>query len=563
MEPVSKREILVSDDKEKKHTHLEHHTVSISIAVFSVVSVTIGAGMVAVPKSSYESGIPWAIGYYLFNYVIWIYSIHLFIRAAEASGKYSIPSLGYECFGRWSLYFVNILQFIGFGFLPIAYYIIFAGLLSSLLKMIPAVEKGGFWEFLGSQWFSVLVLAVLIFPLIIKKKIQELKIAGMLLFTGVVLFIILMFVLRILSGSRLPYHNHEDREFYKLEFGKEFLSSLSTALVAYGFQSAFFPIYNSLKVKSYYNGMKFTFLGITFWFIIYMMVMFVSVYSFGIHIKGDVLNNVEEVEEWESYVLRGIFLLVMSTHTPFIFFIGKESLLALFGLVYRRCKKYMKKKRRAKRRAKREARKAAKLNGLKTEEVKGPNKSVIRPMQINSFERTFSVSSDGSDTESSDSESDYGEQSDTEIVIMNSVDKNMSSAIGYSTQVVEDDKEEGEFDSDEDDANKPIGAEDILPGWMYYSVTLSLYAFVVFSSWIIEDVEFVIKFIGSMANATLNITLPGIFYFIIMRRNKANPTPTWKLILALALSVYGLVMGIGLTGVNIWTTISPLKEMEE
>lgn len=142
--------------------------------------------------------------------------------------------------------------------------------MSSLIRMIPFVQNDSGFSFLGSQWFSVLVLAVLIFPLIIKKKIQELKIAGMLLFSGVVLFIILMFVLRILNGDSLPYHREESAAFYRFTFDKAFLSSLSTALVAYGFQSAFFPIYNSLEKKSYYNGMKFTFIGITFCFVIYM-----------------------------------------------------------------------------------------------------------------------------------------------------------------------------------------------------------------------------------------------------------------------------------------------------
>jgi hypothetical protein len=32
--------------------------------------------------------------------------------------------------------------------------------------------------------------------------------------------------------------------------------------------------------------------------------MFVSLYSFGIDISGDVLENVEEVKAWESYILR-------------------------------------------------------------------------------------------------------------------------------------------------------------------------------------------------------------------------------------------------------------------
>jgi amino acid permease len=73
----------VNSNKEMRATHVEGHTISMPIAVFSVVSVTIGAGMVAVPKSSFEAGIPWAIGYYLFNYVLCIYSIHLLIRTAE------------------------------------------------------------------------------------------------------------------------------------------------------------------------------------------------------------------------------------------------------------------------------------------------------------------------------------------------------------------------------------------------------------------------------------------------------------------------------------------------
>lgn len=428
--------------------------------------------------------------------------------------------------------------------------------------MLPFVKDDNAFSFLGSQWFSVLILAVLIFPLIIKKKIQELKIAGMLLFSGVILFIILMFVLRILSGNRLPYHHEESREFYRFSFDKAFLSSLSTALVAYGFQSAFFPIYNSLETKNYYNGMKFTFLGITFCFIIYMLVMFVSVYSFGIHIHGDVLQNVEEVEEWESYILRAIFLLVMSTHTPFIFFIGKESLLALFGLLYRKYVKSQKRKRRAKRRARRRAKEAKKKRAIQENEKRLPggiNESLIdkkednfkiisTPGLNNSFERNFSISSDGSsDSEGSDVESEYGYQSENEIIIMNSVEQNMTSAIGHKTKIVEDENYEGEgdTDSDEDHKVKPMGAEDILPAWIYYTTTLTLYAGVVFVSCILEDVEIVIKFIGSMANATLNYTFPGLFYFIIMRRNKATHTPWWKLYPALFLAIYGTVIGIG------------------
>jgi len=309
------------------------HKVSVSVAVFTVISVTIGAGMVSVPKAAYESGIPWALAYNIFNLILSVYSIHLFLRSAQVTGHYSMPQLGYECFGHCSLYLVNFIQFLAFGLLPIAYFIVFAKLLKSFFDEIPWVEKHG-QSTIGNQWFSVMILAVLIFPLIIKKKIQELKIAGILLVASVIIFIILMFLMRMINDSDLKRPPISNGDFYFFRFSKPWLSSLSTAFVAFAFQSAFFPIYNSLESKSYQNGIKFTFFGMLFCFVIYTMIIFVSLYSFGVDIQGDVLENVEGVRVWESYVLRAIFLLVMAAHTPFIFFIGKGSVIAIVALLY-------------------------------------------------------------------------------------------------------------------------------------------------------------------------------------------------------------------------------------
>lgn len=155
------------------------------------------------------------------------------------------------------------MQFIGFGLLPIAYFIIFANLARSFFNEIDWVYENASTT-IGSQWLSVLILAVLIFPLIIKKKIQELKVAGMLLFSGVLMFIILMVVLRTFNRRDIGLGPISTSSFYHFRVDKEFLSSLSTAFVAFGFQSAFFPIYNSLEKKSYKQGMKFTVLGIGF-----------------------------------------------------------------------------------------------------------------------------------------------------------------------------------------------------------------------------------------------------------------------------------------------------------
>lgn len=140
--------------------------------------------------------------------------------------------------------------------MPIAYFIIFAGISSSFLQEIPGVKDSG-WHFIGTQWFSVLILAALTFPLIIKKQISELSIAGALLFFGVIIFNILLIVLKFDKNAEITYHAGDDKEFYRFEFNQAFLSSLSTVFVAYGFQSGFFPVYNAIEGKNYKKGMQF------------------------------------------------------------------------------------------------------------------------------------------------------------------------------------------------------------------------------------------------------------------------------------------------------------------
>lgn len=331
---------------------------------------------------------------------------------------------------------------IGFGLLPIAYYIIFANLSRSLLVEIPYVRNHS-QNFIGSQWFSVLILAVLVFPLIIKKKIQELKVAGILLFSGVIVFILLMFILRIFNASDIEdVPPISESVFYKFHFDKAFLSSLSTAFVAYGFQSAFFPIYNSLEKKSYANGMKFTFIGIGFCFVIYMCIMFVSLYTFGIHIKGDVLQNVEEVTAWESYILRAIFLLVMSTHTPFIFFIGKESLLALIALCW------------ANKKTEQDLQDSQYLFEDKDSEPLIPKDPLHKSHYVNAkATRHLNLSN---------------------RIISNSVDYNISLAIPFYSKSVKT------IVIDHAKSVKDVhAAHDMLPNYIYYIVTLGLYAGVV------------------------------------------------------------------------------------
>jgi len=397
---------------------------------------------------------------------------------------------------------VNIIQFIAFGILPIAYFIIFSTILSSFLIDIDGVEDSG-WKFIGDQWFSVIVLALIIFFLIIKKQISELSLIGALLFVGVILFNVLLFVMKIADNDKISYQDGDSYFFFRFRFNRELISSLSTAFVAYGFQSAFFPIYNSLENKSYKQGMKFSFLGMGFCLIIYICITFTGLYAFGIKTQGDVLDNISEVEIWESYVLRSIFLLILITHTPFTFFIGKEAVLCLAVLICQIFKKSS----------------PYDNNQLKNEdETSIDNRELLRNIEVN--------------------QSHINSPMDKEKSLMNKS---------------ENTKEESHLDD-----NAP--AYKLLPNVIYYPATIGLFIFVVGAACVIRDVEQVIKYIGSLGNSILNFVIPGVCYFVISGRHTDENTPKFKRYCALALAIYGGGLALILTGVNIWTTIIPLED---
>lgn len=176
---------------------------------------------------------------------------------------------------------------------------------------------------------------------VLKKKIQELKIASIILVGGVISFIILMIIQKI-DGIEDEYkdfdHDQEGRSGFWIPHPEhsEFWGSIGAAFVAFSYQPAFFPIFKSLKEKNKKNGMKFVVGGMSFCCSVYVCVGLIGIFTFGYKLieHGNVIDLYSFMPTWESYTMRFILLVLFVTHTPFIFFIGKEAMLTIIAQTF-------------------------------------------------------------------------------------------------------------------------------------------------------------------------------------------------------------------------------------
>lgn len=105
----------------------------------------------------------------------------------------SFFEMGYILVGRSSIFIMSFTLFSYCTLLCIAYFFLFGGLVSSMIKLTDINDE----SFIASNQFSVLLLAVLLLPIIFQKEIHELKIVAWFLFAFLLAFLIIMLVLAI------------------------------------------------------------------------------------------------------------------------------------------------------------------------------------------------------------------------------------------------------------------------------------------------------------------------------------------------------------------------------
>jgi amino acid permease len=297
-------------------------------AMLTIVGTIIGGGIVGIPFATLQTGIWLVLVVHALNVMWGIYSVHLLLEAKNISGLASFSELGFYWFGRSSIFIINGLIVLAQVGMPIVYFMIIGDIGNGLLGKIHKIKET-WWS--GKQ-FPILVVAILLFYFAIKKEIQELKSAGFVLLSGVILFIIAMIVLLIMKGTE----NFSFGEISKPKFNVEMLANVPTIFLAYGFQSAFFPAYSSLKNKTDANGMKATVASFSFCAIVYILASIVALLKFGTELEGNVLNNVSHTPGWLPIIIDIVFLCIAMMHIPIVLFVGKEAFLIIIDEIMRK-----------------------------------------------------------------------------------------------------------------------------------------------------------------------------------------------------------------------------------
>jgi len=134
-----------------------------------------------------KGGLGFNLFYYIFNFVTGIFAVYLLLKVKDATGLKSYGDQAFYCFGKSSITIVNVFVFIAFGILPIAYFNIFADLLAGLVKDAFDLDDDNFF---ATKLPWVLFDGICLVYLVLKKQMAELKIASLILFAGVLAFLV-------------------------------------------------------------------------------------------------------------------------------------------------------------------------------------------------------------------------------------------------------------------------------------------------------------------------------------------------------------------------------------
>ena len=222
--------------KSSRFSHIAgDHGLTTFSGALAIISTCVGGGIVSLPLSYYNLGIPVALTLNILVIFSVIYSAKLFLAIKDAcpDKPESLFEIGYMILGRPSIFIQAAILIVNSMGLCMVYFIVFGDTTGQLVASIAGEE----WteNFYTCRWFYDVILCVVLIPIVLKKELAEMAWVGYTLFGCLGIFVLLNFI-ELVFDSRFTRGPLTTEEILAPKIGMSTLSSLSVTLLAYSYQ---------------------------------------------------------------------------------------------------------------------------------------------------------------------------------------------------------------------------------------------------------------------------------------------------------------------------------------
>jgi amino acid permease len=447
------------EDDDAEVVHEKDGRNGVAGTSLAIISTIMGGGIVSIPFAYSVAG-P-AIGSAIQLTVILAIGVSciLYLRTRDilrCNTTFSV--IANLCLGPISGIILNmLLVFAVFGIMAL-YMILFSEIAISLIG--GSAEKD---SFLCHKAFYVISLSALLSPILVRKRIQELKVSTYVLFFGVICLIVL------LTGSLLMNGSYAERieqsgvtipvVVRKPLMMEDIMDSVNISVASQGFVIALFPIYSSMARNARPKVMQSITGALLFTMGTYTLLSMVSIVYFGQdNIKPSIFENIQEQEGISSILLRFLFLIIFFCNIPFVFFAGKLALMAVISQCFFE----------------------KKPSAIETEATEhNPNDDVEHFMRAEDS-----------------APNSPGEE------VLTAPARSQDDDDAFSTSFVSQ------------SVRGEIKPEDMLPNWAYLSIVFVYLALVCGAAIFIDDLTLIFGIIAGLAECSTVFILPSIFYLV-------------------------------------------------
>ena len=334
MSPSSKSSTL--QDTERFPVDQEGGSNGVAATALAIISCIMGGGIVSIPYAYAVEGILVGISVQITVIAAIFISCILYLRTRTILNcKTEFGEIAEKCLGPISGIILNsLLVFCIFGIMAL-YMTLFSMIFISLLGSGNDVAE----SILDYESFYIISLAVLIAPIVTRKKIASLKITTYILFFGVISLVALLSVLLMKDGSyeqRIANGSIEPSVYAGAHVKDEtsvfegVMDSVNIAVASQGFVIALFPIYSSMASSAKPRVMASVTAALLFTMTTYTYLSCVSIAVYGQeNIQPSIFDNIKTDDSIASIALRCLFLTIFFCNIPFVFFAGKIALTAV------------------------------------------------------------------------------------------------------------------------------------------------------------------------------------------------------------------------------------------